>query len=142
MSAVIVDDHFLRDLLTGQATSSLTRHLGSATVYTTNLWYLRLCRSIAASAGGRLTGVLTQSQRQALGRQLVALPSSISIVPLADLAWEMAERHAVYPLSALSCEALAAAERLDAAIYVWQGDDGPHLRGACLDRKVSYRTIP
>lgn len=142
MSAVIVDDHLVRDLLTNQAPSALTRHVESATVYTTNLWYLRLCRSVAASTGGRLTHALTLSQRQALGRQLVALPADIGIVPLADLTWEMAERHTAYPLSVLSCEALVAAERLDAMIYVWQGDDGPHLRQACVDRGVTYRTVP
>ena len=53
------------------------------------------------------------------------MPSHVAIVPVADLAWQMAERHTDFALSTLSCEALVVAERLDASICVWLGDDGP-----------------
>jgi hypothetical protein len=146
VSVVVVDDHLLRDILTDQATPELVAQISDAEVYTTNLWYLRLCRSVAASAGGRLTGALDASQRRALGRELIVIPSDIGIVPFADVAWQMAERHAdsassTRALSTLSCEALVAADQLSAQICVWRGDDGPNLRAACQERDVPYRTI-
>jgi hypothetical protein len=141
VSVVIVDDHLLRDILTNQPTPELTADLRDAEVYTTNLWYLRLCRSVAASAGGRLTRALDANQRRALGRELTIIVPEIGIVAFADLAWQMAERHAEHALSTLSCEALVAADHLSASICVWSGDDGPNLRAACHDRGVSYRTF-
>ena len=141
MSVVVVDDHLLRDILTKQQTPDLEAKLTDAEVYTTNLWYLRLCRSVATAAGGRLTGALAPPQRQALGRELIRLPSDIGLLPLADVAWQMAERHAEHRLSTLACEALVVAERLDAEICVWSGDDGPNLRAACQQHDVGYSTI-
>ena len=105
------------------------------------LWYLRLCRSVVASAGGQLTGALDTHQRRALGRELLSMPSHVAIVPVADLAWQMAERHTDFALSTLSCEALVVAERLDASICVWLGDDGPNLRAASQALGIAYRTI-
>ena len=86
MNAVVVDDHLLRDILTNQSSPELVAALGDAQIYTTNLWYLRLCRSVVASAGGQLTGALDTRQRRALGRELLSMPSHIAIVPVADLA--------------------------------------------------------
>jgi len=40
VSAVVVDDHLLRDILTDQPSPELTIELGDAELYTTNLWYL------------------------------------------------------------------------------------------------------
>lgn len=141
MNAVVVDDHLLRDILTNQSSPELVAALGDAQIYTTNLWYLRLCRSVVGSAGGQLTGALDTRQRRALGRELLSMPSHIAIVPVADLAWQMAERHTDFALSTLSCEALVVAERLDASICVWLGDDGPNLRAASQALGIAYRTI-
>jgi hypothetical protein len=41
----------------------------------------------------------------------------------------------------LGAEAVAAAEHLDAALYVWDGDDGPAIRQAARAAGVEYRTI-
>ena len=51
------------------------------------------------------------------------------------------ERHTDFALSTLSCEALVVAERLDASICVWLGDDGPNLRAASQALGIAYRTI-
>jgi len=141
VNAVVVDDHLLRDILTNQPSPELSAELGDAELYTTNLWYLRLCRSVAASTGGQLTGALDEEQRRALGRELIALPPAIGIVPFAEVTWQMAERHTDFALSTLSCEALVAAEHLNASIFVWLGDDGPNLRAACHAVGITYRTI-
>lgn len=141
MSPVVVDDHLLRDILTSQTVPELEAVLTTTEVYTTNLWFLRLCRSVATSTGGRLTGALAPRQRQALGRELIRLPADVRILPFTDVAWQMAERHSKHPLSTLSCEALAVAERLDAEICVWSGDVGPKLQTACQELGVSYRLI-
>ena len=69
------------------------------------------------------------------------MPSHVAIVPVADLAWQMAERHTDFALSTLSCEALVVAERLDASICVWLGDDGPNLRAASQALGIAYRTM-
>lgn len=140
MTAIVVDDHLLRDILTNQSSADLIAEIGEAHIYTTNLWYLRLCRSVVASRGGQLTGALSATQRRALGRNLVELPSTIQIVPLIDLAWQMAQRHTEFALSTLSCEALVAAEHLDATLCVWSGDDGPNLRAASHTLGISYST--
>lgn len=141
MNAVIVDDHLLRDILAEQVSTELSDLLAQADTYTTNLWYLRLCRGVASSAGGQLTGGLGPVRRRGLGRALTSLPSYIRVVPFAQLAWRMAERHAEHALSTLSCEALVAAEHLDASIAVWERDDGPHLRAACSTAGIGYRTL-
>ncbi len=141
MSVIVVDDHLLRDILTNQVASQFAAELATAEVYTTNLWYLRLCRSVATAAGGQLTGVLDGGQRRALGRQLIALPEDIGILPFVDVVWRMAERHTEHALSALSCEALVVAEHLGAEIHVWAGDDGPNLRAACGELGVPYQTV-
>jgi len=141
MSVVVVDDHLLRDILTNQPSPQLETKISAAQVYTTNLWYLRLCRSAAAASGGSLTGRLDVRQRQALGRELLRLPADIAILPFADLAWKMAERHTEQALSTLSCEALVVANQLAAEICVWSGDVGPNLRAACQRVDVSYQAI-
>lgn len=141
MSPVVLDDHLLRDVLADDVPPSLRRIMRRRSIATTNLYYLRLCKSVVAARGGRLTGTWGATQRRALGKALIELPDDITIVPLQEIAFRMAELSAAHPLSALGAEAVAAAERLGAPLCVWQGDDGPHLRTAAGAAGVEHLVV-
>lgn len=141
MSSVVLDDHLLRDLLADNVGTELTQVLVDHEPATTNLYLVRLCRSVAAAAGGALTGSWPVDARRALGRRLVALPDDVAVVPMRTLAFRMAELANEHRLSTLSSEAAAASEHLDAPLCVWIGDDGPRLRAAMASIGVEYHTI-
>lgn len=141
MSSVVLDDHLLRDLLADDVSSELARVLAHHEPATTNLYLVRLCRSVAAAAGGALTGSWPADARLELGRRLVALPDDVAVVPMRTLAFRMAELANEHRLSTLSSEAAAASEHLNAPLCVWIGDDGPRLRDAMASIGGEYRTI-
>lgn len=141
MSRAVLDDHLLRDLLADSASTGLTQILADHEPATTNLYLVRLCRSALAATGGALTGSWPEATRRELGRQLVALPSNIAVVPMRTIAFRMAELVHGHRLSTLSAEAAAAAEHLKAPLCVWTGDDGPRLRAAVSAIGGEYRTI-
>lgn len=140
MTAVL-DDHLLRDLLAGAVSSGLARLLGEHEPATTNLYLYRLARSAVSARGGALTGRWTLSQRRALAEQLVALPTTVVIVPMRELAFQMAGLAEAHRLSTLGAEAVAAAEHLRGPLCVWDGDDGPHIRAAAETAGIAYRTV-
>jgi hypothetical protein len=80
-------------------------------------------------------------RRLALGRQLLQLPDSIRIVPIRGIGDRMAELADSHRVSTLGAEAVAAAEHLGAHLYVWDGDDGPGIRGAAHASGVGYHTV-
>jgi hypothetical protein len=133
VSTAVLDDHLLRDHLAGRALVDAPA--------TTNLYYVRLCRSVVAAPGGALTGAWSASERQALGRTLVGLPDDVSIVPMAELAFRMAQLTAEHGLSTLGAEAIAAAEHLGLPLQVWAGDDGRRIRSAAEAVGVAYQTV-
>ena len=141
MTCAVLDDHLLRDLLAGEVSGGLAQVLTNHEPATTNLYLLRLCRSVASAAGGTLTGSWPIKMRQALGRQLVSLPDDIEVVPLRTLAFRMAELADAYRLSTLGAEAVAVSEHLSAPLCVWAGDDGPNIRSALTELNGDYRTI-
>lgn len=141
MTRAVIDDHLLRDLLAGEVSDGLAQLLIDHEPATTNLYLLRLCRSVVSAAGGALTGSWPTRARQALGRQLVSLPDDIAVVPVRTLAFRMAELADAHRLSTLGAEAVAAAEHLDGPLCVWTGDDGPNIRSAMADLDGDYRTI-
>ena len=140
MTRAVLDDHLLRDLLADRASSDLESLLATHEPATTNLYLLRLCKSVASATGGALTGSWPPEARRTLGRSLVTLPENIEVVPMRDLAFRMAELAATHRLSNLGTEAVAAAEHLVAPLCVWVGDDGPHIRAA-MTTVGEYRTI-
>ena len=141
MTRAVLDDHLLRDLLTGKVSAEFARVMTTHEPATTNLYLLRLCRSVISAPGGALTGSWPSEARRALGRQLLALPEGIDLVPVRILAYRMAELASMYRLSSLGAEAVAAAEHLAAPLCVWAGDDGPRIRAAVTDIGGDYLTV-
>lgn len=137
MTTIVVDDHLLRDVLTGERSADLG---GVATsLATTGLWLFRLSSAWAApGVVGRLSApvvALPVDQQERFLEQLTALPAEIEVLHLRHLAWPMAElrhRHRSdgRQLSAAMVEALAAAHALGAAIAVSRDDVGPNLEAA------------
>lgn len=141
MAVVLLDDHLLRDWLVGPD-PQLARSLRRNTVATTNLWYVRLCKSAAAQRGGALLGSWPAAQRDAVVEQLVALPESVVIVPFTQLAWRVAQLGAEHPgLSTLGAEAVAAAESHAARILASSRDVSPGIRAACGHLRLRYDTL-
>ncbi|MDQ3943604.1 MAG: hypothetical protein M3357_00300 [Actinomycetota bacterium] len=142
MTPVLLDDHLLRDLLADDVADPLAELLAAHQPATTNLYYVRLCKSTVAARGGRLTGSWPTERRRALGRTLLALPDHIEVLPMRTLAYRMAELADVHRLSTLGAEAVAAAEHLSAPLCVWAGDDGPALRAAATQLAIPYHALP
>lgn len=141
MSRVVLDDHLLRDVLAGEQGRLLTRLIASNELATTNLYYVRLCKSVVGARGGALTGGWSGERRQELGRRLMDLPNSILIPPMRLIGYRVAELANGTRVSTLGAEAVAAAEHLDASLCVWEGDDGPGIRSVARSAGVTYRTV-
>lgn len=149
MPATVVDDHLLRDILVGRRDESLGG-LAPEGVATTGLWLFRLCSSFAnPTVVGKLSGPvvsLPEDMKERFRAQLVALPPSIEVLSLRDMAWPMAllqtrHRAAGRSLSAAMVEALGAAHRLGQAIAVSHNDVGPNLRTAAEADGVAFHIL-
>lgn len=148
MTTVVIDDHLLRDVLTGARGRDLG---GTATALaTTGLWLFRLSSSLATPAVvGKLSApvaALTLEQQDSFRDQLVALPAEIEVLHLRRLSWPMAQlqqrhRGEGRPLSAAMTEALAAAHALRAAIAVSQHDVGPNLKAAAEHDGIRFHVL-
>jgi hypothetical protein len=113
----LIDDRALSELLRSERSID-------GPVYTTGLWYVRLCQAILGNNGptkGQLSGPIASlpepAQRAAI-RSLLALPESIGLVSLRDLAPTIAELRTRHQLNLLSIEALAAAKVLNARVLL------------------------
>jgi hypothetical protein len=137
---VLLDDHLLADWL-DEVDDGLVDAVADEPVATTNLWYVRLCRSAAASRLGPLAS-WPDDERRALLASLYALPERVTVVPLRHLAWRVGELSAQRRgLSSLGAEAVAAAEHLAGRVLVSSRDDGPGIRGCCTDLGIPYGTV-
>lgn len=144
----MIDDHLLRDVLTGERTPDLG---GLATsLATTGLWLFRLSSSWAANGPhGKLSApvaALPRAHQDRFRARLMALPDEIRVVNLRHLAWPMAElqqrhRDGGLPMSAAMVEALAAAIALGASIAVSQHDVGPNLKAAAEHDGVAFQVL-
>jgi len=103
----------------------------------------------ATDVAGKLTApvaALSAEQQDRFRTLLVALPESIEVQHLRQLAWLMAQlqtRHRAggRPLSAAMAKALAAAQALEASIAVSHLDVGPHLKAAAEHDGVSFHVL-
>jgi hypothetical protein len=141
VSHVVLDDHLLRDVLADEQGRRLCRLVNSNDLATTNLYYVRLCKSVVAARGGRLTGDWSADRRRELGRRLLELPESILVLPMRLIGYRVAELAESQRVSTLGAEAVAAAEHIGGSLCVWDGDDGPGIREAARTTGVRYRTI-
>ncbi len=149
MASVVVDDHLLRDILTGEREPDLGG-IAPEGVATTGLWFFRLCSSLAdPGAAGKLAepvaGLPTGVQAN-FRAQLTALPDEIEVLPMRELSWVMAELHQRHRtqgrgLSAAMVEALASAHRLQAGIAVSKHDIGPNLRASANADGVAFHAL-
>ena len=137
----LLDDHLLRDLLAQNLSRDLAQVLDREDPATTNSYLYRLSRSVVSAKGGALTGSWPTEQRRQLGRRLTELPETVQVVPMRALAYRMAEIADGHRVSTLGAEAAAAAEHLSAALYVWEGDDGPAIRAAVTAVGAPYWTV-
>lgn len=141
MSLVVVDDHLLRAALANEGDRRLRRLFEANEIATTNLYYVRLCKSVVAARGGKLTGGWSDEGRRELGRRLIQLPESIRMVPMNVIGHRVAEICLAHKVSTLGAEAVAAAEQLGAILWVWDRGDGPNIREAARTNRVPYRTV-
>jgi len=147
--ATVVDDHLLREILVGRRDETLGG-LAPDGVATTGLWLFRLCSSFAdPNVVGKLSRPVASLPEEIQARfraQLVALPATIEVLSLRDLAWSMAllqtrRRAEGRSLSAAMVEALAAALQLGHGIAVSHNDVGPNLRAAAEADGVPFHVL-
>jgi hypothetical protein len=149
VASVVVDDHILRDVLTGERSPDLDG-VAPDGLATTGLWLFRLCASLAdPTVAGKLSAPVSALPADAQARfrsQMTALPDDIEVLPMRELSWLMAElqhrhRAAGRAMPAAMVEALAAAHRLDAGIVVAKHDIGPSLRAAAKADGVAFHAV-
>jgi hypothetical protein len=141
---VVVDDHLLLRMLLDDEPTTLRP--GGARVLTTGLWYHRLCRALSnpavEGALSRRIGCANPWVGAAAVRAVTALPDTVGLLSLRDLAWPMARlRDDGVRLNLLSLEALAAAEHLDAELCLAAVDANPPLLAAAGGRGTPTRLI-
>lgn len=120
MTVALVDDQLLSRILRGEDVGGLS---GDARVFTTGYWYVRLCQAVFASSDppGALSRPfleLPEELRERALRAVLELPDAIGLLSLRELApliGRLRQRHA---LNALGSEALAAAVRLEANVFL------------------------
>ena len=140
----MVDDHLLLQVLLGDEPADL-RPPG-ARIFTTGLWYHRLCRAVAhgavSGAMTRLLGRAAPAVAAAAVRDVTGLPDHVGLLSLRELSWPMAGLLAEGAgLNLLSLEALAAAVRLGAELCLAPADDNRPLLRAATTRRVPTRIV-
>jgi hypothetical protein len=114
----LVDDRLLGGVLRGADPPR-----PGADVFTTGYWYVRLCQAVLGASGraGVLSGPFASLPDRARARAvegLLALPPAIGLVSLRDLGPLIGQLRARHDLNILGMEALAAASRLDAEVFL------------------------
>jgi hypothetical protein len=141
---VIVDDHLLLQVLLGQEPHDLREP--DAQIFTTGLWYHRLCRAVSAQA---VTGAMSRQLGQASPdiaagavRAITELPATIGLFSLRQAAWPMAQllREGVR-LNLLSLEALAAAAHHNGELCLAAVDENPQLVASATARGTPARLV-
>ena len=140
----VVDDHLLLRILLDDEPPELRPDGGR--VFTTGLWYHRLCRSVAdrsvVGLFSRSLGRADASVAAAAIETVTRLPDSIDLLPLRELAWPMARLvDDGVRLNLMSLEALAAAEHLEADLCLAAADENPPLLTAARTRTTTFRLL-
>ena len=141
---LIVDDHLLLRILLDDEPTELRPEGGR--VFTTGLWYHRLCRSLGdrsvAGVFSRALGGADPAIASAAIESVTRLPDSIELLSLRELAWPMARLvNEGVRLNLMSLEALAAAQHLGAELCLAVADENPPLRAAAEARTAVVRVF-
>ncbi len=141
---LVVDDHLLLRILLDDEPRDLRPEGGQ--VYTTGLWYHRLCRSVGnrsvVGVFSRSLGRLDRPVAAAAIEAVTRLPDSIDLLSLRELAWPMARLiDDGVRLNLMSLEALAAAEQLEAELCLGVADQNPALLAAAQIRAIAVRLL-
>jgi hypothetical protein len=149
VASVVVDDHLLRDVLTGERTSDLGG-IAPDGIAITGLWLFRLCASYAdPDVAGKLSAPVAGLPADIQDRfraQVVASPGEIEVLAMRELSWTMAvlqQRHRSEGrgMSTAMVEALAAAHQLNAGIAVSTRDVGPNLRDSAVADGIAFHAL-
>lgn len=85
---VLVDDRLLREVLLEQEPSWLGRARGAGQLFTTGLWYYRLCSALWSPAvTGSLSGPISRLPavlRSQVLEQVAGLPGTVQLLSLRD----------------------------------------------------------
>jgi len=137
VATVVVDDRLLAAVLLRQEPEGLASVRRQGRLFTTGLWYHRLCRALAA---GRVAGTLSSGFLKApvdvataALAAVVRLPAEVGLVSLRDLAWPMGRALTRHRLNVISLEALCATQRLGATLCLAEGNVSPALLAAASD---------
>jgi hypothetical protein len=118
----------------GREPSELRRIRGRGRIFTTGIWYHRLCRAfVVPGVAGTLSstlGALSPAQMGRVKSAAMILPMRFGLVSLRELAWPMAELLTFERLNLIALEALSTAHRLGTPICIWEADQGSRFRGA------------
>jgi hypothetical protein len=138
MTVALIDDQMLGAVLRGPR----PRVLASKEIYTTGHWYVRLCQ--AALGVQERTGVLSgpfvelpEELRQRALAAMLELPDEIGMLSLRELGPTIADLRSRHQLNILSIEALAAAARLNAQVYL--SASSPQLEHALRSANLKVR---
>ena len=119
MTLALIDDQHLGQVLRGRTPESLASH----DLYTTGLWYVRLCQAVLDD--DERTGVLSRpfaelspELRASAVNAVLELPPDIGLLSLRDLAPTIATLRQRHQLNILGIEALAAATQLRAQVFI------------------------
>jgi len=143
---VVLDDHLLRTVLMEQEPSWVSHRRREGTLSTTGSWYYRLCGAIQdQTLVGSLSGpiaLLPPELRAGVIAHVVALPTSIGLVSMRDLAWPASGVGRRYGLNLLAAEALGAAVESGAAIATALPNLPPRLLAAAHQERVTVLVAP
>lgn len=141
MTVALIDDQMLGWVLRGTP----PRVLASKQLYTTGYWYVRLCQAVLGAQAR--TGVLSQpfvrlsdEVRERALAAVLELPDEIGLLGLRELGPSIARLRQGKQLNILSIEALAAATRLQANVYLSAAS--PRLEQALRSAGLKVRVHP
>jgi len=133
----LVDDQLLGRILRGDPAPQ-----SRAEIFTTGYWYVRLCQAVlgASERTGVLSGpfaALPVEARERATHGLLELPDAIGLLSLRELGPSIGQLRSRHHLNILGTEVLAAATRLEAAVFL--SAPSPRLQAAleAEDRPVT-----
>ena len=140
MRPALVDDQILSAVLREKTPKPLAKR----ELHTTGYWYVRLCQAVLGSdvADGSLSrpfGALPPELRVRAEMALLELPTEIGLLSLRVLGPEIGILRPRFHLNALGIEALAAAQRLEADVFL--ATPSPGLQDALATVSLRCRII-